>query len=490
MKAQLADAVETAEMVRRGESTCSAQVEAALERLDRVNPAVNAVIHRRDERALTDAAALDGDERAVAGMPFRGVPIAIKDALVQQRGEPYHCGMSALKSRGWTASHDSALTSRILRAGFVPIGRTNVPEWATCYTTEPVAYGPTRNPWALGHSAGGSSGGSAAAVASGIVPIAHGNDMGGSIRLPAAYCGLVGMKPTRARTSLAPDFGEYWAMLTHEGVLSRTVRDTALALDALSGMEPGDPYVAPAWQLPLAAWLDRDPGSLRVGVRTLMPWRREEPDPECVEAVLDVAHTLESLGHRVTLEPCPALDGGVGEAFGCVFTTAVALDMDRWSRNLGEHLGEADIEPRNWALVEAGRRSTGVAYLAAVERLQAYARDVAAWWAGGFDVLVTPTTPTPAPALGRMPARPSPHETAEMGEYCAPFNVTGQPAISVPAAWTADGRPVGVQLVGAYGREDLLIALAAQLEAGRTSAEYRPLLVERDTVADDMDRPQ
>jgi amidase len=323
-----------------------------------------------------------------------------------------------------------------------------------------------------------------------MVPIAHGNDMGGSIRLPAAYCGLVGMKPTRARTSLAPDYGEYWAMLTHEGVLTRSVRDTALALDALTGMEPGDPYTAPPWELPLAAWLDRDPGPLRVGVRTLIPWQREQPAPECVEAVMDVAQVLESLGHRVTLEPCAALDGDVGEAFGCVFTTAVALDMDRWSRTLGEELGEADIEPRNWELVQAGRRSTGVSYLAAVERLQAYARDVAAWWAGGFDVLVTPTTPTPAPALGRMSARPSPQESAEMGEFCAPFNVTGQPAISVPAAWTVDGRPVGVQLVGAYGREDLLIALAAQLEFERPWAQYRPSLVERGTVANVMDQPQ
>jgi amidase len=490
MKAQLADAVETAEAIRGGDSSCSAEVEAALDRIDETNPALNAVIHRRDERARADAAALDAELTAGKEMPFRGVPIAIKDALVQQRGEPYHCGMSALKEREWIASHDSSLLTRIVRAGFVPVGRTNVPEWATCYTTEPTSYGATRNPWALGHSAGGSSGGSAAAVASGMVPIAHGNDMGGSIRLPAAYCGLVGMKPTRARTSLAPDFGEYWAMLTHEGVLTRTVRDTAHAIDALSGMEPGDPYTAPAWGMPLAAWLGRDPGPLRVGVRTLIPWQREEPDPECVDAVMVVARTLESLGHRVSLDPCSQLDGDVGEAFGRVFTTAVALDMDRWSRALGEELGEADIEPRNWALVEEGRRSTGVSYLAAVERLQNYARDVASWWAGGFDLLLTPTTPTPAPALGRMPARPTPQETAEMGEYCAPFNVTGQPAISVPAAWTADGRPVGIQLVAAYGREDLLIAVAAQLESERPWAKYPLSLDERGTVADVMDRPE
>jgi amidase len=163
--------------------------------------------------------------------------------------------------------------------------------------------------------------------------------------------------------------------------------------------------------------------------------------------------------------------------------------MDRWSRTLGQDLGEADIEPRNWELVQAGRRSTGVSYLAAVERLQAYARDVAAWWAGGFDVLVTPTTPTPAPALGRMSARPSPQESAEMGEFCAPFNVTGQPAISVPAAWTADGRPVGVQLVGAFGREDLLVALAAQLESELPWAKYRSPLVEGGTVVNVMDQP-
>jgi amidase len=464
MTNHFSDGIDQAQRIESGDSSAVAEVERAIDRINQVNPHLNAVIHRRDQGARRDGEEFDARKKPNASPVFGGVPIVIKDALVQQAGEPYHVGMKVLRDRDWRASHDSFLMSKFLKAGFIPVGRSNVPEWATCYTTEPIAYGATHNPWKLGYSSGGSSGGSAAAVASGIAAVAHGNDMGGSIRLPASYCGLIGLKPTRARTSLAPDFGEYWAMLAHEGVLTRTVRDTAYALDAIAGMSHGDPYTAAPFTSPLHECLNREIRPLRIGVRTRTPGALEESHSDCVEAVMDAARALEGLGHEVVLDCGPEMDMDIGAAFACVFTTSVALDRQRWSRILGRELGEEDVEPRNWSLIEAGNRSTGVEYLDSVETLQLFSRKVATWWSEGFDLLLTPTTPQPPQPLGRMSAKPTPAQTAELGEFCGPFNVTGQPAMSIPGFWNADGLPVGVQLVADYGREDLLIAVASQLE--------------------------
>ncbi|MCB0996699.1 MAG: amidase, partial [Acidimicrobiales bacterium] len=233
------DAVASADLIRTGQASPTELVEAALERIEEVNPALNAVIHRRDERALAEAA-----DPSLPDGPFRGVPLLVKDVVCRTAGDPYHCGTSFLKERGYVSPHDSELARRFRAAGFVIVGKTNTPEFAMSATTEPLAYGATRNPWDTSRSPAGSSGGTAAAVAAGLAPVGHGNDMGGSIRMPASCCGLVGLKPTRARSSLGPDFGEYWGPLTHEGVLTRTVRDTAAVLDCISGMAVGDPYTA------------------------------------------------------------------------------------------------------------------------------------------------------------------------------------------------------------------------------------------------------
>ena len=235
-------AVAQAALVRAGQATPSELVQAAVRRIERADGPINAVIHRRFDAARREAA------DALPDGPFRGVPMLVKDALCHTAGDPYHFGMRLLAERGWVEATDTELAARFRRAGFVIVGRTNTPELATAFTTEPLVYGPTRNPWDVARSAGGSSGGSAAAVAAGMVPAAHGNDMGGSIRIPAACCGVVGLKPTRARTSLGPDFGEFWAMLTHEGVLTRTVLDTAgcrqqarrLASEICAMPSPGD----------------------------------------------------------------------------------------------------------------------------------------------------------------------------------------------------------------------------------------------------------
>ena len=463
------DAVAQADLVRDGTASPSELVQAAIGRIEEADGAVNAVVHRRFEQARREA------EGMLPTGAFRGVPLLVKDAVCHTAGDPYHVGMRLLAERGWTEPDDTELAARFRRAGFVVVGRTNTPELATAYTTEPLLYGPTRNPWDLSRSAGGSSGGSAAAVAAGMVPVAHGNDMGGSIRIPAACCGVVGLKPTRARTSLGPDFGEYWAMLTHEGVLTRTVRDTAAVLDAVAGPAPGDPYTAPPPARPFTTSVEADPPPLRVGFRTAVPVEGTDPDPDCVRAVQLTARLLEQCGHRVEEAAPNGLDDtDVGGHFAALFTASVARDLARWGERLGVRIGPEDVEPRNWMLAEHGRSVSGVALLTAVEYLQAYARRLAAWWSGGFDVLVTPTLPIVPPRLGRLPVQPDLAAVADLGQFTAPFNVTGQPAVSLPLHVTDEGIPVGVQLVAAYGREDLLLAVAAQLERAAPWAARRP----------------
>jgi amidase len=453
------DAVAQARSVRDGAVSPSELVQVAVDRIEELDGAVNAVVHRR-----FDAARREAGGTLPAG-PFRGVPLLIKDALCHTAGDPYHVGMRLLAERHWVEPDDTELAARFRRAGFVVVGRTNTPELATAYTTEPLLYGPTRNPWDLSRTAGGSSGGSAAAVAAGMVAVAHGNDMGGSIRVPASCCGVVGLKPTRARTSLGPDFGEYWAMLTHEGVLTRTVRDTAAVLDAVAGPAAGDPYTAPPPVRRFSSALEQEPSPLRVGFRTTVPVERTAADLDCVRAVEWTARLLGECGHRVEEAAPDALDDPeVGEHFAAVFTASVARDLDRWGARLGVRIGPEDVEPRNWMLAEHGRAVSGVRLLAAVERLQAYSRRVARWWSDGFDLLVTPTLPVVPPRLGQLAVEPDLAAVADLGQFASPFNVTGQPAVSLPLHATAGGLPVGVQLVAAYGREDLLLAVAAQLE--------------------------
>ncbi|HSF26756.1 MAG TPA: amidase [Actinomycetes bacterium] len=466
------DAVAAAEAVRRGERTPAELVEEAIGRIEAVDDQLGAVIHRFFDRARAEAAEVGA---ALPAGPFRGVPLLVKDALCHTAGDPYHLGMRLLRDRGWTEPDDTYLAARFRRAGFVIVGKTNTPELATAYTTEPAAYGPTRNPWDTSRTAGGSSGGSAAAVASGMVAIAHGNDMGGSIRVPASACGLVGLKPSRGRTSLGPDFGDYWAMLAHEGVLTRSVRDTAAALDAIAGPAPGDPVSPPAPARPFRAEVGADPGRLRIGLRTRVPVAGTPAHPDCVAAVEVAARTLEACGHRVEEVGMPALDDDeLGEHFVDVFAAAIARDLHRWSVRLDQPIGPDDVEPRNWMLAERGREVDAVRYIASVEHLQAYARRVSQWWTTGFDLLVTPTLPDPPRPLGWLGWEPDLAAVADTGQFTASFNVTGQPAVSLPLHQTDAGLPVGVQLVAAYGREDLLLRVAAQLEAAAPWAARRP----------------
>jgi len=304
-----------------------------------------------------------------------------------------------------------------------------------------------------------------------MVPIAHGNDMGGSIRGPAALCGIVGLKPSRGRISLAPDFGEYWGPTTHEGVLTRTVRDTAAALDALAGPAPGDPYTALPLTRPLADEVGADPGRLRIGIRAWLPQTTDEqPDPACLDAVESTAELLEALGHRVDHYGPAALDEPIPE-LGTLFCTFIARDVERWAERTGATHDEAaaTLEPLNASMDAIGRAIPATTYVQALDSVSRWARRIVAWW-GEWDLLLTPTTSDPAFPLGEDPFE----LVTRTAAFTLPFNLTGQPAISLPLHWTESGLPVGVQLVAAPGREDLLVRLASQLEVARPWVDRWP----------------
>jgi amidase len=467
------DATEQAELVRNGEVGASELVDAAVARIEALNPQLNAVIFDRADRARAEIDALK------PASPFRGVPFLIKDAVAHTAGDPYHCGLRVAKDAGWVETADTWLVERFRAAGFVIVGKTNTPELASMVTTEPLAYGPTRNPWDVSRSTGGSSGGAAAAVASGMVPVAHGNDMGGSIRIPSSLCGLVGLKPSRARSTLGPDFGEYWAMTTHEHVLTRSVRDTAAVLDAIAGPGVGDPYTAPRPTRPFKAEVGSDPGQLRIGFRTSLTGGRGESHADAIAGVELATSTLESLGHIVEPAAVDSLDDpGFGEAITAMFPVFIARELDRWGEKLGRRLQPDDLEPWNAMLADMGRATSAGTYLAATERAQAWARGVAAWWDDGHDLLVTPTVTAPTPEIGYLGPAVDPGELLvrvnALTAFSMPFNVTGQPAISLPLHRGADGLPVGVQLVAAYGREDLLLQVASQLEVACPWRDRRP----------------
>jgi amidase len=469
------DATAQAELVRRGEVKPIELVDAAIARAERLNPKLNAIIIPLFERARKEA------RSDIQPGPFRGVPFAIKDLDVYSAGDPYHAGTRFLKEARWVADHDSYLVAKFRAAGFINIGKTNTPEFGLNVTTEPASYGPSRNPWNPEHSTGGSSGGSAAAVAAGIVPAAHASDGGGSIRIPASECGLVGLKPSRGRVSLGPDFGEYWSGLVISHVVTRSVRDTAAILDAVQGQMPGDPYTAAPPPRPYAADLTEPPPALRVGILKKVPSGATVLHRDCVDAVERTAKLLQNLGHRVEESHPEAL--GETEVISVHFMRVVATwltaGLDYWAAKLGAPIGARGVEAPTWAIAEMGRAVTAAEYIASLTELHAYTRRMASWWAGGFDVLLTPTIGEPPPKIGALLAPPDDPlggmaKTLGLIPFTPAFNITGQPAISLPLHWNAAGLPIGVQLVAAYGCEDLLVRLAAQLEHAQPWKDRRP----------------
>ncbi len=457
------DAVAQAERVRSGELSPRELVDDAIARIEKMNPVVHAVIHERFERARAEAAS-----PSLPAGPFRGVPMLMKDLGGQSAGDPYHAGMRCLRDAKWTESADSHFTAKLRSAGFVILGRTNSPELGLMPITEPDAYGATRNPWNPEYSAGGSSGGAAAAVASGMVPMAHASDGGGSIRIPASLCGLVGLKTTRGRSSFGPGLGERWGGFSAELAVSRSVRDTAAILDLVQGAMPGDPYAAAPPTRPYAREVGAAPGRLRVGLMLRGP-RGLAVDEECLAAARAAARALESLGHSVEESHPEALDEPKSIAsYVVVVASSVARALDSWGEKLGRTLTAQDVEPMTWALAEQGRGIPAPRSVEAVEFVHGFGRRVAAWWEGGYDLLLTPTTAALAPRIGELTATREPPlapflRAAPYGAFTSAFNLTGQPAISLPLHWAPHDMPVGAHLVAATGREDLLLRVAAQL---------------------------
>jgi amidase len=470
------DATGQAELVRLGEVSPAELVDAAIARIGRVDPELNSVVHQRFERARADA------RGPLPAGPFRGVPYLQKDLDLMAAGEPYHAGTRFLRDHGYRAERDSTLSSLLAGSGLVSLGRTNTPELGLTATTEPETAGPTRNPWAPGRSAGGSSGGAAAAVAAGLVPIAHASDGGGSIRVPASACGVVGLKPTRGRVSVGPDVGEAWAGLGIDGVISRSVRDTAVALDVMAVPGVGDPHVAPPPARPFGLEPGSDTGPLRIGVRWDAPTGGRTTHPDCVAAARSAAALLSDLGHEVEESSPAALDDDdLPERFIDCLTVWVARELDRMGDMVGSPVTEDGVEAATWFLAAAGRAVAAPRYLASLDRLHRFTRDMARWWVDGFDLLVTPTIGEPPPPLGDFaPTAEDPlrslNRSAEVVAFTAPFNTTGQPAISLPLFWSDQGLPIGVQFVAAHGREDLLIRLAARLESVCSWGRRRPPL--------------
>ncbi len=466
-----ASATDQARLVAGGQVSPAELVDAAIRRIERVDPALNAVIHERFDRARHEARGRLPDG------PFRGVPMLVKDLGISQAGQPYHAGTRFLRRLAFRADHDSILTERFRAAGFVIVGRTNTPELAMAMTTEPEAYGPTRNPWSPDHSTGGSSGGSAAAVAAGLVAVAHANDGGGSIRIPASACGIVGLKPSRGRVTQGPRAGESWAGALIDGVVTRSVSDTAAVLDVISGYASGDPYVAPPFERPLLAEVGITPPPLRIGLLDHAVAGGAPLATPCRDAVTAAGELLAALGHRVEPGYPAALDEAeFGTHFGTMATACCAAELDHLARRAGVDDPDPELEPLTLVYAEHGRRVSAVGYLAAIAWLQRYARRVTSWWdLGAFDILVCPVTAGPPPPLGWLSDPATGIErTGDLLQYARQFNVSGQPAISLPLHWSAGGLPIGVQFVAAYGHEDLLIRLASQIEAARPWHHRRP----------------
>lgn len=465
------DAVDQASLVAAGEASPRELLEAAIERIERIDPAINAVVIRWFDHARDIA---DGD---LPDGPFRGVPFLLKDLFATYAGQRISNGNLALKDADVISDVDTTLVSRHRAAGLVIAGRTNSPELGSVPTTEPLAWGPTRNPWDTTRTPGGSSGGAAAAVASGMVPFAHASDGGGSIRIPAACCGLVGLKPSQGRITLGPIRAETGLSVEH--CVSRTVRDSATLLDATHGPGIGDSVIAPAPARPYVDELGADPGRLHIGILDHHP-QGGRVAPECIAATRAVGSLLESLGHDVETGWPKALEESTfGTIFGALWSANMGMSRRLFAEQLGRPLVDGDLEPMNRVQADFADSFSSVDYALALAAVSQYRRALQAWWHQGWDLLLTPTLaelPLPLGTIGNDPENPmsAMQRAGEFVPFTPPFNMSGQPAINLPLEWTPDGLPVGVQLVAGYGREDLLFRIASQLEQAKPWANRTP----------------
>ena len=467
----LLDATAQAELVRRREVTPLELVDAAIARIERNDPKLNAVVTRTFERARAAASSPLPDG------PFRGVPFLLKD-LAGGAEDGVRLTLGSALLRDYVPDYDTELVKRFRRAGLVSVGHSNTPEFGIPPTTEPSLFGICKNPWNLERSAGGSSGGAGAAVAARLVPLAHASDAGGSIRIPASCCGVFGLKPTRGRNPMGPKLGESTAGLIAEHCLSLSVRDSAALLDATSGNAPGDPYAAPPKARPYVEELDGKPRKLRIGVMRV-PLNGAPVHAECLAALDSAAALCNGLGHEVFEDGIGV--SSVGEllsSFVAVWTVNAAMNLATAERLAGRVAQEADVEPLTRALASMGRSRSAVEFVEAQRTLHRLSREVAQCFSR-FDVLLTPTLTEPPIVHGALACPPDdPLRGFVMaGGYAAftpVFNITGQPAMSVPLWWSADRLPVGVQFAGRFGDEATLFGLARQLEEARPWAARLP----------------
>lgn len=463
------DALALADLVRRREVSPSELLDAAMARVERLNPQLNAFVALFERRARADIAS------GLPAGPFTGVPFALKDLFMSYEGELTQNGSQLWA--GHVASHTSELFARYRRAGVVIFGKTNTPELGYCVTTEPDAFGPTRNPWDLERTPGGSSGGAAAAVAAGIIPIAHASDSGGSIRIPASCCGLFGLKPSRGRIPMGPERGESSGGNGTAHAVSRSVRDSAALLDATAGPGLGDPYgIAP----PVRSWFEEASGGsarLRVAVAATPPGG-VDVHPDCAQAMKDAAALCRDLGHEVD-EAVPAIDYEALDAAGrVIFSGATRALIDARAAQLGRAPTEEDLETATWKLYQAAAAFSAADYAKALEARHRAGRELAVFQQS-WDLILTPTLAQPPVPIGEI--RPSGPNAAQFNQRMsafAPFsrlaNATGVPAASVPLHWNAQGLPIGVQFVARFGDEAALIRIAAQLEQARPWRGRRP----------------
>ena len=463
------DALGLAHLVKRGEVSPMELVEAAITLIEHLNPRLNAVIHRLYDVGRASAAMVDRNA------PFAGVPFLLKELATAWEGAPLTNSSRFLKDL--VANSDSETVRRIKAAGLVLVGKSNAPENGWSIATEPKLYGVTRNPWKKGITAGGSSGGAAAAVASRMVPIAEASDGAGSIRVPASCCGIVGLKPSRGRVTLAPA-GDYWYGGAYFLCCTRSVRDTAAYLDALAGALPGEPYTPPT---PTDTWLKlskQTPKKLRIGF-TVRPPNGTPIDPRVKAAVLATAHALEGLGHRVEEHDMP-LDGNAAWKTYTHMTPVQSAAVFGWLETvIGRPVTRDDVEPVTWAIIERGRSISAIEHANDVEELRQLSRSIASDLLA-YDIYLTPT----------LTQLPRPHGYYDMSEtdldrynakwadavFAFPFNIAGLPAISLPLGWTDDNIPIGVQLVGRYGDEACVLAVSTQLEQVMSWKDRQPAI--------------
>ena len=484
------DGLGLAELVRKKEVAASDLCEEAITRIDGINPKINAVIYRMDDAARAAAAGL------IPQGPFTGVPFLCKDLVSAIAGIPMNKGSKSCHN--YVPTEDSEMARRHRAAGLIVLGKTNTPEFGLMGVTEPELHGPTRNPWNLDHTPGGSSGGSGAAVSSGIVPMASGGDGGGSIRIPASCCALFGMKVTRGRNPLGPESGEIWQGAVVEGVLTRSVRDSAAVLDVTNGADRGSPYIIPPPKRPFLEDTKQDPSRLKIAFTVQSPLKADV-HPECVEAVLNTAKLLESLGHIVE-EAEPGIDGeALGKSYMMMYFGEVAADIEELKSVVGRPLNHHDTEEATWALNLLGKAFSAGDFVLAIRQWNTFSRQMAKFHET-YDLYLTPTIASLPPRIGEFQQKPAEQfflkiiNAMNMGKLLKatgiadmmatkglakmPFtqlaNLTGQPAMSVPLHWSKEGLPCGVQFIGRFGEESLLFQLAGQLERAQPWFDRRP----------------